>query len=110
MFRRRKRSFEDFQTEIESHIGLEADEIRATASCADSDAAARRAFGNVAAVEEQWYEYGRWMFLDYLGRELRHGVRLIRQRPGFSLFMILTLAIGIGANSTIFSLPSFQLA
>ena len=104
MFRRRKRSLEDFRAEIESHLGLEADEIRATAPSADSDAAARRTFGNVTAVEEQWYEHGRWMFFDNLGRELRHGGRQIRRKPGFALFVILTLAIGIGANSTIFSI------
>jgi predicted permease len=103
MFRRRKRSFEDFQAEIESHLGLEADEIRATAPENDAEAAARRAFGNVAAVEEQWYEHGRWMFFDYLARELRRGVRQIRRAPGFAVFVILTLAVGIGANSTIFS-------
>ena len=104
MFRRKRRSFEDFQAEIECHLGLEADEIRATAPGTDSDAAARRAFGNVAALEELWYEHGRWMFFDYLGRELRRSVRQIRRAPGFALFVILTLAIGIGANSTIFSI------
>ena len=54
MFRRRKRSFEDFQAEIESHLGLEADEIRATVPGADFDAAARRDAGEtieLAAVE-----------------------------------------------------------
>jgi predicted permease len=104
MFRRKKRSFEDFQAEVESHLALEADELRDTTRCADSDAAARRTFGNVAAVQEGWYEHSRSMFLDHLGRELRQGARQIRRRPGFSLFVILTLAMGIGANSAIFSI------
>lgn len=104
MFLRKKRSFEDFQAEIESHLKLEADEIRGAAPSADPDSAARRNFGNIPAVEERWYESGRLMFFDHLGRELRHGVRQIKQRPGLSLFVVLTLAMGIGANSSIFSI------
>src|SRR5579872_402004 len=104
MFWRKRRSFEDFQAEIEAHLALEADDIRDSQARADSEGAARRAFGNITAVQERWYEHSRWMFFDHLMRELRQGVRQIRQRPGFSLFVILTLAVGIGANSTIFSI------
>jgi predicted permease len=104
MFRRKRRSLEDFRAEIESHLALEADELRTSHPGPNSDAAARRAFGNITAAQERWYEHGRSMFFDHLGRELRHGVRQIRRRPGFSLFVILTLALGIGANSTIFSI------
>src|ERR1700677_3133883 len=103
MFRRKKRSLDDFQAEIESHLKLEADEIRDSTPAVDADSAARRTFGNVMTVREQWYESRRWMLFEHLGRELRHGVRQISRRPGFSLFVILTLAIGMGANSTIFS-------
>ncbi len=104
MFRRKKRSFEDFQAEIQSHLRLEADEIAGNAPSADSASVALRTFGNVTAVQEQWYESRRWMLFDHLRRELRHGLRQIARRPGFALFVILTLAIGIGANSTIFSI------
>ena len=104
MFRRKKRSLDDFQAEIESHLKLEADEIRGSTPAVDVDSAARRTFGNVMTVQEQWYESRRWMLFEHLGRELRHGVRQIKRRPGFSLFVILTLAIGMGANSTIFSI------
>lgn len=103
MFRRRKRSLEDFQAEIESHLALEADEIRDTTRLMDPDSAARRAFGNTTRIQEQWYESRRWMFVDHLRRELRHGARQIKQRPGLSLFVILTLALGIAANATMFS-------
>ena len=104
MFRSKKRSFEDFRAEIESHLQLEADEIRDTAPAADPDSAARRTFGNSTAVQEQWYESGRWTIFDHLLRELRAGMRQVKRRPGFSLFVTLTLAMGIGANSTIFSI------
>src|SRR5579883_1410732 len=51
MWWRRRRSLDDFREEIESHLALEADEIRREGPCADIDAASRRAFGNVAAIQ-----------------------------------------------------------
>jgi predicted permease len=103
MFWRKKRSLEDFQQEIESHLAIEGDQIRDAVKSADFDAAAKRAFGNIAATQESWYEQNRWMFFDHLKRELRQAVRQLRRRPGFSTIVILTLALGIGANSAIFS-------
>ncbi len=103
MFWRKKRSFEDFREEIESHLAIEADEIRDAGPRADSQAAARRTFGSVAATQENWYERTRWMFFDHLKRELRQAVRQLKRRPGFCTMVILTLALGIGANSAIFS-------
>ncbi|HKE23686.1 MAG TPA: ABC transporter permease [Bryobacteraceae bacterium] len=102
MFWRKTRSFDDFQAEVESHLSLEADELRGMEASCDSEARARRAFGNITATQERWYEHHHNMFLDHLGRDLRQGFRQIRRRPGFSLFAILTLALGIGANSAIF--------
>jgi predicted permease len=104
MWWRKKRSFEDFQEEIDSHLAIEADEIRDVGACADSAAAARRAFGNVAATQEKWYEHGHWMFFDSLSRDLRQALRQMKKRPGFCLVVILTLALGIGANSAVFSI------
>jgi predicted permease len=103
MWWRTKRSFEDFQAEIAAHLAHEADEIRDTGR-GDADAAARRAFGNVGATGEAWYEHGRWMFFDHLKRDLRQAVRHLTRRPGFCAIVILTLALGIGANSAIFSI------
>src|SRR5260370_5807909 len=103
MWWRKKRSFVDFKEEIECHLAMEADEIRDTVPSADSEAAARQAFGNVTATQERWYEHSHWMFIDYLSRDLRQALRQIRRRPGFCMIVILTLALGIGANSAIFS-------
>src|SRR5258708_3509471 len=104
MWWRKKRSFEDFKEEIESHLAIEADEIRDTARRPDSDGAARRTFGNVGAIEEKLYEHSHWMFLDHLSHDLRQAMRQIKRRPGFCAVVILTLALGIGANSAIFSI------
>jgi predicted permease len=101
---RKKRSFEDFQEEIESHLAIQADEIRDTEPCGDLDAAARRAFGNVTTTQERWYEHRYWMFFDYLSRDMRQALRQMKRRPGFCMVVILTLALGIGANSAIFSI------
>ncbi len=104
MFWRKKRSIEDLSEEIESHLAHEADQIRDTRSSADPEGAARRGFGNVTAAKEAWYEYMHWRFFDHLTRDLRQAVRQTRSRPGFSAVVILTLALGIGANSAIFSI------
>ncbi len=103
MWWKKKRSFEDFKQEMESHLAIEAEEIRETSPFADSDAAARRAFGNLTGTGERWYEHSHWIFFDYLSRDLRQALRQIKMRPGFCMIVILTLALGIGANSAIFS-------
>ena len=54
-------------------------------------------------ILEARYEYERWMWFDHLTRDLRQAVRQMKNRPGFSAIVILTLALGIGANSAIFS-------
>lgn len=103
MFWRKKRSLKDFQEEIQSHLSLEADEIEeAGGARQDAEAEARRAFGNVLQVKEDFYGYGRWTALHQFGRDVRHALRLIWRRPSFSVVVVLTLALGIGSNTAIF--------
>src|SRR5450631_4453817 len=100
----RKRSAEDFAEEIKAHLELEADELRSEGLTADEARwKARREFGNVRAAQERFYMQGRWAWLDGMVRNLRYGFRSLLQNPGFALTAILTLALGMGANTAVFS-------
>jgi predicted permease len=105
MWLRRRRSDEDFSSEIRANIEIEADRLIADGmSEQDAYAAARRAFGNVTRVEERFYESNRVQWLDDLRRDALHALRAMARRPAFAAMAILTLALGIGANTAIFTL------
>ena len=90
--------------EIESYIQIETDENVARGMVpADARAAARRKFGNPALVREEIYRMNTVAFLDTLSREARHALRALRHNPTFTVVALLTLAIGIGANTAVFS-------
>jgi hypothetical protein len=104
-FLRPERDKSDLDDEIEAHLALAAAGKRDRgASAEQARREAERQFGNVGLVKDVTRELSGWMWLERFDLDLRFAMRQVYRTPGFSLAVILTLALGIGANSAVFSM------
>lgn len=102
---RRARWDAERAAEIEAHVRLETDHNRALGMGeAEAEAAARRKFGNAGGVREEIYRINTFGLLENLARDVAYGLRTLRRNPGFAAVAILSLALGIGANTAIYGL------
>ena len=101
---RRKRRDAELDEELNAHLRMaEADRMARGESAADAAANARREFGSVAHVKEITREIWGGMWLEQWIQDLGFGLRMLRRTPGFSIFAVLCLTIGIGATTSVFS-------
>jgi predicted permease len=100
----RRRRYDDLSASIREHIEERTEELmEGGMPKKKAEQTARREFGNVALVEQRSREVWQWRAVESVASDLKFALRRLVRSPGFAVTVLLTLAIGIGANTAVFS-------
>lgn len=95
---------DEIARELRDHLELDAEALATFGAVPDARLMAKRRFGNMTNVSEALRDVWRWAWLEQLEQDIRHGLRAIAHSPLYAAAVVITLAMGIGAASAVYSL------